>query len=164
MKFLLACRGLLILKLLPKEDRAEVRAVDRHVAEGTSLVFRCLVVKRRHPRYGGIDCQRVAVQAQQVDLAVIQQPGVGRAVRHVTGDAALDLDGLVLVNEGARLVRVAVEADHVLGGTGPLQPRSLCTETTVRVVAVGALHEAFLHAVVEGPRKLRAHILMTGEA
>ena len=56
----------------------------------------------------------------------------------MTGDATLDLDGCVLVNEGASLVRVAVEAHYVLGGAGPLLPRSLGAKAAVRVVAVGA--------------------------
>jgi len=85
-------------------------------------------------------------------------------VRRMTRDATFDLDGRVFVNEGARLVRVAIEADRVLGGTGPLQPRSLCTKAAVRVVAIGALHKAFLYAVVVRPRELRADVLMTGEA
>jgi len=63
--------------LLLKVDRAEVRAMDRHMAERTSLVFRCLVVERRYARHRGVNRQRVAAQAQQVDLAVIQKPGIG---------------------------------------------------------------------------------------
>ena len=34
----------------------------------------------------------------------------------------------------------------------------------MRVVAIGAFHKAFLYAVVEGPRELWTHVLMTGKA
>ena len=59
---------------------------------------------------------------------------------HVTGDTALNLDRWVFVDKGARLVRVAVETDDVLRGTGPLLPGPLRAKAAVRVVAIGAFY------------------------
>src|SRR5277367_2944042 len=72
---------------------ARVRAVYGGVAHGARLVFAGLVVEGRHGPSGGVHGQRVAFETEQVDLAALQKPRVGRTVRDVAGDAALDLDG-----------------------------------------------------------------------
>ena len=62
--------------------------------------------------------QGVALQAQQVHLAYLEQARIGRSVRHMTGGATLGFHRQVLIDKGTPLVGVALEADLVQVGTG----------------------------------------------
>src|ERR1700674_704651 len=68
----------------------------------------------------------------------------------MASDAALD-EGVVLINKWSLLVGVALEADRVLRGRGPQLSRQ---ESTVRVVAIRAFHQAFIYPVMERPVEL----------
>jgi len=61
--------------------------------------------------------------------------------------AALDLDGRMFVNKRTLLVRVALEADRILGGGSPHLLRFDCA---VYVVAIAALNQTLVDAVVKG--------------
>ena len=61
----------------------------------------------------------------------------------------------MLVNERPLFVRVAVVANLV---PSRVRPQLCRTESPMRVMAIVACHQAFVHTVVKGPRKLRPHI------
>ncbi len=68
-------------------------------------------------------------------------------VHQMAGFAAIHLHRRVLVNKRPLLVDMALEADLVLCGRGPQLVRF---HGSMRVVAIGALHQTLVHAMVEG--------------
>lgn len=75
----------------------------------------------------------------------------------MTDRAALDLC-FMLVNKGTLLVGVALVADLIL----PFDTLQLVRlKSTVRIVAIVALDQSFVHTVMEWPDELRLHIQMT---
>ena len=103
----------------------------------------------------------MALQANEVDVAQLQHVGIRTTVDQVAGLAAVGLHGLMFEDERALLVGMALEADCVLGGGsadlfGPFG--------AVHVVAIAALHEAFIHAMMEGHFKLSFLLEMAGVA
>jgi len=94
----------------------------------------------------------VALQAQQVHVAQLQHVRIRSAVHQVAGLAAVNLHGRVFVHKRPLLIRVAGEADLILrrGSSHLFGPHR-----AMRVVAVGALHQALVHAVVERHIELR---------
>ena len=81
-------------------------------------------------------------------------------MRSVTGGAALGLDGRVLIDERASLLRVTLDAHHVPLGRA-LQVLLLIG--AVRVVAVSAFHQPLVHFVIERHGKQRLDVGMTLE-
>src|SRR5216683_62549 len=67
----------------------------------------------------------------------------------------------MLVDEGSGFVRVAFEADGVLRRGGAYRTAE---ESSMRVVAVVALHQPFVDAVVEGAVELLLHFLVAAVA
>ena len=90
--------------------------MDCRVTNRASLKLRRLVVELRRPRRGTETRARVALEAKQVQIALLQHVGVGRAVRHMTGLATVRLYSLVLEDERPLLVRMAREADSIPRG------------------------------------------------
>lgn len=94
-----------------------------------------------------------------------QEPGVGRAVGHMAGLAAIDANRKMFKSKGSALVGVAFEAGFLVGqrlvhhaGAATASP---CRNIgAVGVMAVRALHESLIHAVLEGHRELRPNIGM----
>jgi len=138
---------LLLLGL--EEDLAEIGAVNKRMAHGAGLVFLGLVVGwtdgrlRGHVAHG----QRVALQAEQVDLAHSQQARVGRAVWRVATGAAFRLYRQVLVNKRSFFLGMALEAHLVLGHA---RAQLLGQESSVLVVAIRALHQSLVNAMPVG--------------
>src|SRR5271169_6757708 len=62
-----------------------------------------------------------------------------------------DLDYFMLIHIRSRFVRVAGEANQVLRCRGPQLPR---LESAMLIVAIRALHQTFVHAMMEGPVEL----------
>ena len=117
------------------------------MAQRACLELGCLVMEGRSARCG-TECRvRVALEAEQIDGAQTEHVRVWSAVRDVAGLAALRLDGIVLENERALLIRVALKADGVLlRGCAHL----MRLDGAVRVVAIGAVDKPFVHAMVKG--------------
>jgi len=88
----------------------------------------------------------VALQAQQIYIADFEQVRVRPAVDHVAGFAAVHLHGRMLVDKRPLLVAVALETDGILSRGGP---HLLGSHGSVRVVAIAALNEPFVDAMVE---------------
>ena len=101
----------------------------------------------------------MALQAQLPALAPRQQHAIGAAVRSVAGGTAFYLQRRMLVDKRATLFGVAAHASLVIRF---LQAGVI--ERSVRIVAVGALHQAFGHAMMHGQGKLRLHRAVTTEA
>jgi hypothetical protein len=88
----------------------------------------------------------VALQAQQVDVAQFQHVRIWSAVHQMAGLAPINLYRLMLEYKRSLLVRVAREANRILSGRSP---HLMGPHGAVRVVAVGALDEAFIYPMVE---------------
>ena len=145
-----------------EKDRTRARTVDLDVTIRAVCVLRVQVVLRpgrlirAHAVRGA-----VTSQTELRDAARNQQARIRRTVRRVTRDAALGLDGRVLVNKRTLLVRVTLDTCRVSTG------RESCLfkfETAVWIVAVAALHRAFQHLVMERQIKLVLRLAVTTQA
>ena len=89
----------------------------------------------------------VALVAERGHRRHIHQPRILRTVRCVAGHTALALYRSMLIDERTALVTVALGADRALISRG-LQV--VWTKGAVSIVAVGALHQSFIHLVMNG--------------
>lgn len=130
------------------------------MAGRAGLVFLVLVVRRTDGWLGSDIAlrQRVALQAQEIDLTDLEQPRICGSVRRVAGRTAFRLDGYVLINERSALLGVTLEADLVLFRAGA---QLVSDEAAVLVVAVGTLDQSLIHAVAVGTPELGAHLVVT---
>lgn len=129
------------------------------VTQRARLELTLLVVKRRDSRghAGRTLASRieigigVALQAEQVHVAEFHQVYVGRPVGHVAGLASFHLHRLMLEHERSLLICVACKTDGVLcrGSAYLFGP-----DRSVGIVAIAALHQAFVHTMVERHLKL----------
>ena len=90
-------------------------------------------------------------------------------MRDVTSHAAIHAHRCVFEDERTAFIGVAVHAGLFVGlgvfymaGTGSVGPGGL--KGSMRVVAIGAVHEAFVHAMLEGHRKLGSNIQVAAGA
>ena len=88
----------------------------------------------------------MALQAEQVHIAEFQHVGIWSTVRQMARLASIDLYGSVLVHKRSLLVRVTLEADRILRGGSP---HLLRLHRTVHVMAIAALHQPFIHPMME---------------
>ena len=72
-------------------------------------------------------------------------------MRNMAGRASLDFHRLMFEDERPLLIGVAGEAHGVLGRRGPYLLRS---NRAVRIVAVRALHQSLIHAMMKGHLEL----------
>ena len=89
----------------------------------------------------------MALQTEQVDVAELEHVRIGAPVGQMAGVATIGLDGLVLVDERPLLVRVTFKADSILGRGSPYLFGLHCA---VDVVAIAALDQPLIHAMMEG--------------
>ena len=134
------------------------------VAVGAWCVLCGLIVNRTALLRHGIRKRvqvgrRVALQAQRVHIADVQQARVGGSVRRVAGDAAFGLDHGMLKDEWTRGLGVALGADRVLI-SGRLQ--LLGFERAMRIVTIAAGQQAFIHFVMERLRERGFHVGVAG--
>lgn len=135
-----------------------VRSVNGGVTHGARLVLLRLVMRRPGWSESGIG---MALQTKQIHLTDAQKTRVGRSVRGMATRTAFGLDRHVLVQERALFFRVAAEAGGITARRFANLPQA---RSAVRVMAVVALDEPFIHAVVIGPGKLRALVRVAGIA
>ena len=103
----------------------------------------------------------MALVAHLIDIRDIQQSCVLRAVRRVAGDATVRLDRRMLEHKGPTRLGVALGANRVLIGGGL---EIAVAEGSMRIMAVAALHQAFIHLVMKGHVELRLHVSVALEA
>src|SRR5208282_1839149 len=140
-----------LLPLRLEEKCVGVGAVDRRVAQGAGLILLRLVVEARHRGRPEVQSQGMALQAEDVHLAALQQPRIRRAVGHVASNAALDLHDFMLVDERTSLVRMALETDRILRGA---RAQLVSQEAAVGIVAIRAADQSLVHPVVKGATEL----------
>ncbi len=116
------------------------------MAQRAGLEKAGLIVKRRGARRAAETRGRVALQAEQVHVADLEHVRIRAAVDHVAAFAAVYFYRRVFVDKRTLLVGVACEADRVLCG-GHLH--LLGALGAVRIVAIGALDQAFVDAMVK---------------
>ena len=95
----------------------EIRAMNRCVAYRARLILRCLAVKVRCSRGPAERGSGVALQANDVQIAGLDQSGIGRTVWRMAGHATLGLDWLVLKNKRSLFVSVARVAHLISSGS-----------------------------------------------
>jgi len=148
----------LFVKTLADKRRVDVGTVNLHVAAYARL---------NSLRTGTLTMDRVvrdltmALVAQLVDIRNIQQPRVLRAVWRVAGNATVRLDWRMLEHKGPTRLRMALGADCVLIGGGF---DVVVAEGSMRIMAVTALHQAFIHPVMKGHVELWLHVGVALEA
>jgi len=130
-------------------------AVCRRVRHGDALA----IVR------GEIARARVALQAQLAHRIPGQQSARRRPVRLVAGDAAIRLPHLVLKQERALLIDMALYAGLVAARRhvehlGSLPHAERRRKAAVRIVAVCALHEPFVNPVLGRHVEQGAHIVV----
>ena len=85
----------------------EIRAMNCCVANRACLILRGLVVKVRRPGSGAEGRASVALQAENVQIASLDQARIWRTVRRMTGHATFRLNRLVFEDKWPLFVRVA---------------------------------------------------------
>jgi hypothetical protein len=106
------------------------------------LVFLREVVRRPDRSLGR---EGMALQAQQTGLAHPQQARVRCSVSRMTAGTTFRFHRQVLKNERALLVGVALDADGIAAGHVSHIPQRA---RAMKIVAIRALHKAFIHPVV----------------
>jgi len=111
----------------------------------------------------------VTFQTKCEDLRPLEQPCIHAAVRNVAGTATIDTDSCMFKDERPTLVDMTLHARFfVLEGmrhhAGPRTHAVGWRVCSVRVVTIGALHEAFVYAMLDWHRKLRLNVGMAAIA
>ena len=125
--------------------------MNRNVTQRAGLILLGLVVESWRCRGTGINGQGVALQTEEIHLAALQKARVGGAVRGMAGYATFGLNHRMLIYKRSGFVRMTLEADGVLRGSGAQLARQ---ESTVRIMAIAALHEPFVNTMMKGAREL----------
>lgn len=107
----------------------------------------------------------VAFQAHGEYDGPPKQPRIGRAVRRVTGLAAFHAHGRMLEREWSAFIGMALQTSlfiHQLltDHRGPRRHAPRRRGRAMRIMAIAASHESFIHAVLERHGELRADIGM----
>src|SRR5438309_4757034 len=118
------------------------------VAHRARLVLSGLVVRWTLRTLRG---EGVALEAEQVHLAYPQETGICGAMRRVTTGAAFGFHRHVFIDERPLFVGMAFEANLVSIGKCPDLAKG---GRAMGIVAVAALHQAFVDAVVIGLAKV----------
>jgi len=131
-----------------EEHIAEVGAMYRYVTHGAGLILLRLVVLRTYRPLCG---KRMALQAQQVDLADPQQTRARRTMREMTTAAAFRFYRDMFIDKRALLVSVALVANKISARKSSHLPQSC---SAVNIVAVAAADQSLLDAVVVWLREI----------
>jgi hypothetical protein len=116
--------------------------VDGCVAHCASLILGCLVMRRAIRTLRG---ERVALQAQQVDLADPKQARICGTMGHVTTAAPFRFDGHMLIHKWSSGICVALGADGVSAGQGFHLPQG---RGAMHIMAVAAVQQALIYTMV----------------
>ena len=103
----------------------------------------------------------VALDAKLSNNTTLEQLRVRRSVWIVTRCAPFDLCRRMFEDERTLFVRVALEARSVRPCR---KPYLLQLESSVRIMAIAAIHRPFQHFVVKGSVELRLGLVMTRHA
>lgn len=120
-----------------------------------------LVMERRCSRSLAESRRRVALEAKHIDIAELEHVRVGRSVRGVARRASLGFYRRMFKDERAVLVDVALKANRILSSRSA---HLLGCCGSMRIMAIAALNESFVHTVMEWHAKLRLLLQMAGIA
>ena len=95
----------------------EIRAMNGCMANRARLILRCLAMKVRRSRGAAERGSGVALQADNVQVAGLNQSGIRRTVWGMAGHATLRFDRLMLKNEWPLFVSVARVAHLISSGS-----------------------------------------------
>lgn len=130
------------------------------MAQRAGLKEGLLAVKRRRPpRPGAAGHVGVTLQTEQIHVAHPKHVKVRAPVGNVAGRASLDLDRFMLEHKGTLLVGMAGEANGVLSCRGPYL---LGLDGSVRIMAIRALNQTLIHAMVKWHCELSLLLQMAG--
>lgn len=126
--------------------------MNLHMTGSASLKESGLVVERRRPRCAAKARSRMALQTQNIDIAHLQQMRVRRTMHRMARRASLDFHRPMLENKRPLLLGMASKANNILRRRSPhlLRPRR-----PMRVMAIRALNQSLVHAVMKRHFKLR---------
>ena len=166
--------GVVLFIALPQEVRVRIRSVNAHVAERAFLklgvqevMAACLKVD------AGIARARaalvVALQADGKYHRPREQLRIHGSMRAMAGLAAFDSYRGVLVYERSALIHMALQTrdldiERALHHPRPLAHAPRGSGGAVRIMAIAALHETFIHAVVRGHFELCTYVGVAGVA
>jgi len=128
--------------------------MDLVVTHGAGLVLRRLIVYGPGWPHRG---EGMALETEHVHLAHIEEPRIGGTVGRVASSAALCLYWHMFINEGPLLVGMALEANGISARQGSRLPHA---RRPMNVMAVVALDQAFVYAMVKGFGKVALHLLV----
>jgi len=97
----------------------------------------------------------MALHAQRVYIAARQKSRIWRAMRRVARGATFGLYRGMLIDKRTCRFGVALDADGIALGS---RMQTLCLEGSMRIMAIAAFHQAFVHLVVEGLGEIRLDI------
>src|SRR5947209_11205090 len=150
------CRSYFLGMSIPslEKDVAEVGSVNLPMTHRAGLILRRLIVDRSDwpPNREGM-----ALQAHHVHQAHLEKPGTGRPMRGMATAATIGFHRHMLVDERPLLVDVALVTNRISAGQSSDLPHC---RRSMRVVAVIALHEPFVHPMVIRLREIRLRGLM----
>ena len=114
----------------------------------------------------GLNCANVmrhavARQTKLVYRTESQQPWIGGTMWRVASGATFGLERRVFKSKRSLLISVTLNARRIRAGR---QSRLLEFKSTVRVMAVTALHGSFEHFMMEGRAKRRLYLTVTTQA
>ena len=103
-----------------EKDRTRTRTVNLYVTRSATRVLRVLVVRwtSRLIRSDAM-VHTVARQAEVIHRTELQPSGVRRAVRYVTGDAAVGLNGSMFESKWTLLISVTLHACSISSDRQP---------------------------------------------
>lgn len=101
---------------------------------------------------------RMALQAERVHIAHLQQAGIRRAMRRVATGAAVRLYHGVFIDEWPSRLRVTLGADHVLISDSS---ELVALERAMWIVTVSAFEQPFIDRVMEGLLEGHLDVSMT---
>ena len=101
----------------------------------------------------------MALQAQCVHIAAIQQTRIGRTVREMTECATFSLNGRMLIDKRTGNLGVTFHADRVSVNTAA---QLLLLKRSVRIMTAAATNQPFVHLVMKGLCKGRLDIGVAG--
>ena len=131
------------------------------MAKRAGLELRGLVVEAGRVAHDGAKRNGVTLKTEQIHFAALEQARIGRAVRHVATDAAFSALRRVLKDKRPGLFGVAFQANGIAGRRGA---ELRAQQPAVLVVAVGAGHQLFIHAMMERLGEFGGDFLMASVA
>lgn len=127
--------------------------------------------KARHAASGAAEsaCAVMAFKTERERDRAAQQPRVRRSMRIVTHFATLDADWRMLESKGTAFVGMTLETrllvyERLPDESGPRSHAPGWSQAAVRVMAIAAGHESFVHPMLEGHGEIGSNVCVAAVA